>query len=124
MRFTLLTLAALLAPLVAASAVPPSGEAVAAAVKDQLTFAADYVEGHLGNGLDGDDDKCPDLKVNCVRKDQDGKVVGNIGKQSFCMKGDLPTDCRQCHTKKNTAECNLKYPVDCAAKCDAIGSPF
>ncbi|BGP18662.1 hypothetical protein JCM10213_002906 [Rhodosporidiobolus nylandii] len=73
--------------------------------------------------FDGDDDKCPDLKVLCVKKGDDGdEVVGDIGKQSFCHKGGL--SCGQCHTKANEAKCNAKYPVDCALKCYSQGSPL
>ncbi|GAA5823857.1 hypothetical protein JCM11251_003321 [Rhodosporidiobolus azoricus] len=114
MRFFSLIAATLAAATVYASAVPRNVNDVAAAVKDQLTF-------HV---MDGDDDACPDLKVLCVKKNDDGadEVVGDIGKQSFCHKGGL--SCGQCHTKTNEAKCNTKFPVACKLKCYTKGSPI
>ncbi|GAA5915760.1 hypothetical protein JCM6882_003848 [Rhodosporidiobolus microsporus] len=114
MRFTALFAAVFAASAVYASAVPRSVNDVAAAVKEQLTFV---------NPLKDDDDNCPDLKVLCVKKGDDGdEVVGDIGAQSFCHRGGL--SCTQCHKKKNEAECNLKYPVQCATKCTTQGTPI
>ncbi|KAL8293148.1 hypothetical protein RQP46_000842 [Phenoliferia psychrophenolica] len=75
-------------------------------------------------GLDAvfgsDDDICPSLVVRCIKDGDITQVIGDIGEQSFCKKG---VTCRQCHSKKNSAECNLKYLKDCAAKCEGYGSP-
>ncbi|GAA6029014.1 hypothetical protein JCM8097_001552 [Rhodosporidiobolus ruineniae] len=109
MRFSLIALAALVAPAVFASALPPSVNN--AVEKAQLTFK---------DLLDGEDDPCPDMKVLCLNKDDE--VVGDIGKQSFCHKGGL--SCGQCHTKKNEAECQIKFPIACKVQCRTQGSPL
>ncbi|POY72313.1 hypothetical protein BMF94_4615 [Rhodotorula taiwanensis] len=118
MRFSLVALFAVAVPAALASAIPSYADA-----QNAVSTARDQVEQLTFGTLDNPDDACPDLIVRCVRKDKGGELVGEIGKKSFCHpEGTLK--CKQCHTKINTAECNAKYPIDCAAKCSAVGSPI
>ncbi|BGP50503.1 hypothetical protein JCM10450v2_006422 [Rhodotorula kratochvilovae] len=116
MRFSLAALFALAAPAVLAIAVPDRASAAAALqqVADQLTFGAETL---LGDG------PCPDLLVRCIKKGDNGdEIIGDIGKQGYKHAGGLK--CVQRHETKNKAECNAKYPIDCATKCEAVGSPL
>ncbi|BGP02214.1 hypothetical protein NBRC10513v2_005862 [Rhodotorula toruloides] len=114
MRFSFVAVIALVAPAVFAASIPSAGQ-----VQDALSSAADQVADQLRFNFD-DGDSCGSFKVRCVRKDQK-KVVGDIGKKEFIKDG---LTCKQKHETTNKAECNAKYPVDCAAKCDAVGSPL
>ncbi|GAA5828550.1 hypothetical protein JCM5353_004183 [Sporobolomyces roseus] len=103
MRFTSICLAFLL-PVAFASSIP---QTVQDGV-DQVRFT-----------FSDDNDPCPDFLVRCVKDGTD--VVGDIGNKGMERKG---LKCVQKHHKINTAECNAKYPIDCATKCDAKASPI
>ncbi|GAA5856627.1 hypothetical protein JCM8547_005898 [Rhodosporidiobolus lusitaniae] len=120
MRFTLLAPLLLAATSVYSAAVPSRARELAGQIEQRLQLA--FLD--LTADVDEDDDPCPDLLVRCIKKNDDGddEVVGDIGKQKFVHKGGLT--CRQAHTKKNEAECNLKYPIKCKAQCYTQGSPL
>ncbi|GAA5842042.1 hypothetical protein JCM9279_002765 [Rhodotorula babjevae] len=133
MRFSFIALLALAAPAVFAVSVQDRAANLAGQAQDQLTFAADQaadsvrgaaaaVQDKATEVYDNFDGPCPNLLVRCVRKDQDAKIVGDIGEKEYKHKGGLK--CVQKHETVNKAECNAKYPIDCAAKCDAVGSPI
>ncbi|GAA5926146.1 uncharacterized protein JCM15063_000197 [Sporobolomyces koalae] len=105
MKFTTILLAASIVPAVLASVMPQ-------AVQDQVDQVRFAVEDKL-------DDPCPDFLVRCIK--DDGDIVGDIGNKGMERKG---LKCVQKHHKINTAECNAKYPIDCATKCDAKASPI
>ncbi|ORY88303.1 hypothetical protein BCR35DRAFT_301836, partial [Leucosporidium creatinivorum] len=75
----------------------------------------------LAPAADEGDDKCPDLVVRCVKDGDVTQVIGDIGEQGFCKEG---LKCVQCHSKKNSLECNAKYLKKCAGKCEGWGSPI
>ncbi|KAM0754216.1 hypothetical protein T439DRAFT_323092 [Meredithblackwellia eburnea MCA 4105] len=114
------TLFLLSLPLLAFAAPSSNKQGLTDRFQLQVENLKENVKGFV-SGLDDDDDKCPDLKVRCVKDGDITKIVGDIGKQGFCRDG---VECKQCHETKNTAECNLKYPKECATKCEAWGSPI
>ncbi|GAA6049313.1 hypothetical protein JCM3770_005935 [Rhodotorula araucariae] len=116
MRLSLTALLALAIPAVLAAAVPDRAAAAVQQAADQLTFGTSS-ETVLGDG------PCPDLLVRCIKKGDNGdEIIGDIGKQGYKHAGGLK--CVQRHATKNKAECNAKYPIDCATKCEAVGSPL
>ncbi|GAA5974765.1 hypothetical protein JCM11641_007257 [Rhodosporidiobolus odoratus] len=103
MRVSLFALLALAAPFVAAASIQSDKVANDNAV-DLLRFqtqnsGVDAAANVKQNSFEsGDDDKCPDLKVLCIKKGDDGEEI--------------------------VGDCNVKYPVKCAAQCYSQGSPI
>ncbi|GAA5820043.1 hypothetical protein JCM10212_004988 [Sporobolomyces blumeae] len=108
MKFSTAFVFAALASLVSASVMPDSVNEAVDAVRDQVRFVAD------------DGDVCPDFLVRCFKDDDLANPVGDIGNKPMVRKG---LKCVQKHHKLNTAECNARFPIDCATKCDAKASP-
>ncbi|GAA6006097.1 hypothetical protein JCM11491_002031 [Sporobolomyces phaffii] len=106
MKFTAICLVATLVSVVSASLVPQ----VVSDKVEQLRFS-----------FSDDGDVCPDFLVRCIKDGDVTNPVGDIGNKSMRRKG---LKCVQKHSKINTAECNAKYPIDCAAKCEAQASPI
>ncbi|GAA5837102.1 hypothetical protein JCM3766R1_006534 [Sporobolomyces carnicolor] len=105
MKFSTIFFAATVVPAVLASFVPQ-------VVQDKV----DQVRFNLE-----DNDPCPDFLVRCIKDGDITNPVGDIGNKAMERKG---LKCVQKHHKLNTAECNAKYPIDCATKCDAQASPI
>ncbi|GAA5888277.1 hypothetical protein JCM16303_007257 [Sporobolomyces ruberrimus] len=102
MKLIAFALVATLVPAVLASFLPQVQDKV-----DQVRFF--------------DEDACPDFLVRCIKDGDITNPIGDIGNKAMERKG---LKCVQKHHKLNTAECNAKYPIDCATKCDAKASPI